>query len=358
MQVKQLFKDMAKYNTDIAYLKNEKADKDHIHRADEIFFDSKSYSEGNVLFGKEDVQNALDSIGGVIDNLTSGGGSVAWGAITGKPFNTVGNTLEAPGGVLNVNQNLFAPKDHLHTGTYAPISHSNNNSIHITTSDKTNIDKVPNLEQSVSNLNSIVTSSTKQYLVKTLAQRDALKELNHCDICHVTDEKKSYIYEKQEVNGNAITPEWILFSEFTTVDLNWSNVTNKPFATVGDGLTVTSQALKVNVDNTTIESTGSQIKVKDNVFAPKTHSHDVTWNDILQKPTTFSANLTSTNFVDSDSLVYATVTHNLNNDNVLVKAYGSDKQERFIGIEKVSVNAVKIWSDIKESLNVTVTPLV
>lgn len=357
MQVKQIFKDLADNKSKISNLEKTKADISHIHTASVITFDSSSFVSGNTLYGKADTQAALQAIGSVIDTLTNGGGTITWGGVTGKPFNNLGNQFSAVGGTLSIKDNIFAPINHNHNSEYAPISHSNNNDIHVNSSQKTNIDKIPTLEQSISNLNSLISTSTKQYLVKTIQQRDAIENLNHCDICHVTDERKSYIYEKTDVNGNSTSPEWILFSEFTTVDLAWSNVTDKPFNTIGDGLKSEGNVLKANLDNTTLVISGGKIKVKDNVFASHGHTHTVNWSDIADKPVVYTSNLKSSNFIDSDGLVNATITHNLNSNHVVVKAFGSDKQERFIAIEKVSTNAIKIWTDVKEDLEVVVYPM-
>lgn len=71
----------------------------------------------------------------------------------------------------------------------------------------------------------------------------------------------------------------------------WNKVTEKPFATVGEGLHVNNSSIKVNTDNSTVEIKNGKVAVKDEVFASFEHTHethDITWNEIDNKPAIFS----------------------------------------------------------------------
>lgn len=351
MNVSEVLIKIKKYGVEIEKLNNSMLD--HPRIAAKVSFDDSAYAEGSVLYNKKDVQRAIDSIGVVIDHISNGGGTVTWGGVTSKPFSSIGSTLDTTAGVLNVKDGLYSPNNHKHPD-YAPISHSSNNNIHVNSADKTNINKVPDIEKSIENINSLLANSTRQFLVKTLAERDALENLRHCDICHVTDVKKSFIYEKVDINGNEVSPEWIPFADFSVVKATWVGIEDKPFATVGNGLTVSSNNITINFDPVTMEIVGGKLKVKSNVYADKEHSHTINYSSLVGKPALYKEIVQVNTLTQADELYKKTISHNLACDDLVIKVFGQDKQERLVGVEQINNNSFILWTDTSEILNVTV----
>lgn len=137
----------------------------------------------------------------------------------------------------------------------------------------------------------------------------------------------------------------------------WNKVTEKPFATVGEGLHVNNSSIKVNTDDSTVEIKNGKVAVKDEVFAPFEHTHethDITWNEIDNKPAIFSKSCSADEWNDAEELVALTVNHMQNSTNLIVKVMGTDTIERLVAVEYIDADNIKIWSDIKEDVTVTI----
>lgn len=184
---------------------------------------------------------------------------------------------------------------------------------------------------------------------------EELDNTNHGDICHVIETKKTYILDKQDIDGDLINPEWIELADFNSlVTVDWSIINNKPFTTVGEGLQVVGDAIKVVADGSTVEIKEGKVSVKEGVFAAADHTHEVAWEEILNKPTVFSKNCTSSEWLDEEGLVSLIVKHDKDSMDLNVKVVGADNIERLVAVEYLDRNNIKIWSDTKESVTVTV----
>lgn len=328
------------------------------------------------------LQGEIDAVDGRVDALQEmvEGIETDWNSITAKPFESIGTSLEVvtegkalevkldgttleknATGAVKVKDGVFALEGHNHDEAYATKAHEQNQGIHLTAEEKVNVGKIPTIESDVNILKTTVGAASTHVIVGTLSELEDLKETcNHATIAHVIETNETYILEKDEdSNGNHITPEWIKLSDSDAlVSVDWEVINSKPFSTVAQGLTVEGDALKVSTDNTTIEIAGGKIKVKDGVFANLDHTHVVDFNDIVNKPTTFVKNYTAENFIDGTEenigLCYIIVDHNKNSKNLNVTVVGTDEMERFVGIEYISENSIKIWSDEKETVNVRV----
>lgn len=333
------------------------------------------------IAGDQALQTNIDAVDTKVEDLKTivDGIETTWDAVTGKPFETVGKTLTVSAdktvdvkvdgttveakadGSLAVKDGVFAPLSHNHDSAYASKNHELNTEIHLTSDEKVNVGKIPAIETDVNLLKTTVGASSAHIIVATKAELEGLiATANHATIAHVIETKETYILEKDsDINGNAITPEWIKLSDSDAlVSVDWSVINNKPFSTVTGGLVVEGDAIKVSTDGTTVEVVDNKVKVKDGVFAEAGHTHVVDFNDVVNKPTTFTKEFAAANFVDGtgldEGLCYITVEHGKNSRNLKVTAIGSDNLERLIGIEFVDNNTIKVWSDEKETLNVSV----
>ena len=326
---------------------------------------------------KEDAKlsEAITGLGGRVDSLEEGlaGIELTWDRVTDKPFETLGSTLEKSvsgelnvkvdnttiakktDGSLEVKAGVFAAEGHNHDGEYATKAHELNEGIHLTAVEKVNVGKIPTIESEISALKSTVGSASQHHIVMTLQEMEDLDNTNHGDICHVIETKKTYILDKQDIDGDLINPEWIELADFNSlVTVDWSIINNKPFTTVGEGLEVVGDAIKVVADGSTVEIKEGKVSVKEGVFAAAEHTHEVTWEEVLNKPTVFSKNCTSSEWLDEEGLVSLIVKHDKNSMDLNVKVVGADNIERLVAVEYLDRNNVKIWSDTKESVTVTV----
>ena len=331
-----------------------------------------SANQGRVLDEKiTELKNTVDNI------------DLTWDKIEEKPFEQLStsftvsddtktldvkideNTLtKLADGEIAVKDGVFATADHNHDDVYAPISHSQDDSIHLTADEKANVGKIPTIESDVNLLKTTVGASSAHIIVQTLAELPGLIDTNnHATIAHVIETKETYILEKNEdSNGNGTTPEWIKLSDADAlISVDWSVINNTPFSTVSEGLTVDGEALKVATDEATLEIADGKVKVKDGVFAAEGHTHVVDFNEVVNKPVAFTKEYTEANFIDGvdedAGLFYLVVDHNKNSKNLKIAVIGNDGCERFVGIEYDSENTVKIWSDEKESVTVIVNSL-
>lgn len=327
------------------------------------------------------LQSNINAVDAKVDALQEvvEGIETTWDAVTGKPFDLVGNTLEvsagrelnvktdnttieaSANGAIKVKDGVFALEGHNHDEAYASKDHELNTEIHLTAEEKVNVGKIPTIESDVNLLKTTVGAASTHIIVNTVTELAGLIDsCNHATIAHVIETNETYILEKNsDINGNQITPEWIKLSDADAlVSVDWSVINNKPFSTVAEGLVVEGDALKVSTDNTTLEIVGGQVKVKDNVFADKDHNHVIDFNDVVNKPVAFSRSYTEANFIDGvgsdEGLFYLSVDHDKNSKNLHVSVVGSDNIERFVAIEYTTNNNISIWSDTKESVTVTI----
>lgn len=329
------------------------------------------------------LQGKIETVDGRVDALEEMVNSIEtdWASITDKPFETLGTSLEVSGstldvkvdgvtleksetGAVKVKDGVFSLEGHNHDELYASKAHEENQEIHLTSEEKVNVGKIPTLVSDVDMLKATVSGASTHIIVETVEELEALKATcNHATIAHVIATNETYILEKDsDSNGNSITPEWIKLSDSDAlVSVDWNVINSKPFSTVSEGLTVEGDALKVSTDEATIEIADGKIKVKDGIFADADHDHVIDFNDIINKPVAFTKSYAVENFVDGTEedagLVYLVVDHNKNSKNLKVTAVGNDSIERFIGIEYTSENSIKVWSDVKENLTVTVNCL-
>lgn len=327
-----------------------------------------SANQGRVLKEKiTTVDGKVTNVTNRLDSLT-----LPWNKVTSKPFESMGSTLKNESGALNVKidnativtkadgslevrDNLFALSGHTHDTRYASKAHENNQTIHLTADEKTNVGQLPTIQSDIATLKSTVGAASKHHIVMTVEEMNALQNTNHGDICHVISTKKTYILDKLDTDKDSVQVEWIELADFNSlVTVDWSIINSKPFATVGEGLHVDSDAVKVKTDNSTVEIRNGQVAVKNNVFAPFQHTHEVTWQAITNKPTIFSKECSANSWIEEDGLVYLTIPHMKNSTNLVVKVVGTDKIERLVAVEHVNANSIKIWSDEKEDVTVTV----
>lgn len=323
------------------------------------------------------VDAKVDALQGIVDGIET-----TWDAVTGKPFEVLGNTLEvstgkelnvktdgvtieaSANGAIKVKDGVFALHGHNHDDQYASKAHEENEGIHLTVDEKANVGKIPTIENDVNLLKTTVGAASTHIIVNTKAELAGLIDTcNHATIAHVIETNETYILEKDsDINGNQITPEWIKLSDADAlVSVDWGVVNNKPFSTVAEGLTVADDKLTVAVDGTTIELANGKVAVKDGVFAEADHTHVVDFADVINKPVAFKQSYTQDNFVDGagldEGLFSLDVQHNKNSKNLKVTVVGNDNIERFVAIEYTDNNNIKIWSDEKESVTVTVNSL-
>lgn len=269
------------------------------------------------------------------DLIIAGGAATDWSEVANKPFSTVDSTkFDVTGdNTLTIKNNLYATK-----------AHELDNAIHVNSTDKANIGKITGMEASISALQSALSGQTQHYIKKTLAERDALTPTaKHGDICLVIDNSTTYILDKNDIDQDSVNPEWIKISDFETIGalVEWNTIQHKPFD---------------NIDGTTIVKDGNNIKVKDNLYADKNHSHTVNWGDVQNKPANFVQAKDTASWQDDSAtgLVYIAVAHNKNLPSPQVIVVGADKLDRLVGVEYVDNNNIKIWSDVKEAVTVTV----
>lgn len=325
----------------------------------------------------------LEGVTSRVDKLEEdlAGIELTWDKVTDKPFDTLGQTLKvtdgqvdvkvdgvtiAPkaDGTLEVVDGVFSKADHNHDDAYASKDHELNQEIHLTAEEKVNVGKIPTIETDVNLLKQTVGAASTHIIVETLAELPGLIDsCNHATIAHVVETNETYILEKSEdINGNQVTPEWIKLSDSNAlVSVDWSVINNKPFSSIAEGLIVDGDALKVATDDTTLEIVDGKVKVKDDVFAEKEHTHVVDFADVVNKPVAFTNNYSAANFIDGvgedAGLCYLIVDHNKNSKNLKVTVIGNDGLERFVGIGYDSENTITIWSDEKESVTVIVNSL-
>ena len=323
---------------------------------------------------KQEVNDRIDEIEEKVDAIET-----TWDAVTDKPFESLGESFDVQDDTLNikvdedtvvvkddgslaVKEDTFAPLLHNHDSAYASKAHEENEEIHLTAEEKENVGKIPTIESEVELLKTTVGAAATHIIVETLAELESLKDTcNHATIAHVIETNETYILEKNEdINGNQVTPEWIKLSDADAlVSVDWSAIKNKPFSTVSDGLTVDQEALKVDVDDETIEiSDQGQLKIKDGVFSEEGHTHVVKFEDVINKPVAFKKDFEEDQLVegenDDEGLFSLEVKHDKSSENLQVKVIGENKLERFVAIEYVDENNIKIWTDEKEKLTVIV----
>ena len=334
-----------------------------------------STEETNRVAEDERLSQAISGLDTRVDSIEEelAGIELTWDRVTNKPFDTVGKTLKVSStkqldvkvddatigskkdGTLEVKDGVFAPFLHNHDSAYASKAHELNQEIHLTASEKLNVAKIPTMETDISALKSTVGSVSQHHIVMTFEEMEDLENTNHGDICHVVETKKTYILDKQDVDGDLINPEWIELADFNSlVTVDWSIINNKPFATVGEGLQVVGDAIKVVADGSTVEIKEGKVAVKEGVFAAADHTHTVAWEEVTNKPTIFSKNCAVSEWVEEEGLVSLTVSHAKNSTNVIVKVLGADNIERLVAVEHLDANSIKIWSDEKEAVSVTV----
>lgn len=336
---------------------------------------------GERLAGDQALQGLIDGLDARLGSVETDLSNIStdWADIESKPFETLGSTLEVTEGTkldvkidgstiiktelgaLQVADGLFANEGHNHDEDYASKAHEENQEIHLTAEEKVNVGKIPTIESDVNLLKTTVGASSTHVIVQTLSELEGLIEsCNHATIAHVIESNETYILEKDsDVNGNFITPEWIKLSDADAlVSVDWSVINDKPFSTVGQGLVVEEDAVKVNTDETTITIEDGKIKVADGVFSTVDHTHTVTWEEIVNKPTVFTTQVSAEAWqlgTDLDEGLFSTVVeHNKNSEDVDVKVYGVNKLERLVAVEVIDENSVKIWTDTAEIVNVKV----
>ena len=384
MQIKQLLLKLKSFGLDINELKSKDTDLqdqitnlkeqvDNLNVSETILREiEKAFAEFDKYIDAADatLQGNIDKVEQKVTALqgTVNGIDKSWAAVTNKPFETLGTTLEASqGNVLNVkvdNTTIEASAGgnlKVKDDVFASKGHELNTDIHLTTNEKANVAKITTIENEVNLLKTTVGTASAHIIVKTKAELEGLKDTsNHATIAHVIDTNETYILEKDtDVNANLTTPEWIKISDSDAlVSVDWSAINSKPFNTVSDGLRVDADAIKVNTDDTTIEINKNKIKVKDGVFSKIDHTHVVDFNDITNKPTVFTEQIKVSNFTegtDADTgLSYVVIEHNKKSMNIDVKAFGADNIERLICVEHVNENSFKLWTDEKENLTVRV----
>lgn len=333
-----------------------------------------STEEANRVAEDAKLSSAISGVSERVDSLVEEVSNIelTWDRVNNKPFDVVGKTLKTTSGELNVKvdeatlsakedgtlevkDGVFAPFLHNHDSAYASKDHELNQNIHVTATEKANLAKIPTMETDIAALKSTVGAASQHHIVMTVSEMQALENCNHGDICHVIDTKKTYILDKNDVDGDGLNPEWIELADFNSlVSVDWSIINNKPFATVGEGLEVVGDAIKVVADGSTVEIKDGKVSVKEGVFAAADHSHIVTWEEVVNKPTVFAKSFSSSDFVEEDGLVSLTVKHDKNSTNIVVKVVGADNIERLVAVEYMDANTVKVWSDEKESVSVTV----
>lgn len=299
---------------------------------------------------------------------------LTWDRITSKPFETLGSTVKKSetgaldvkldnttieskvDGTLQVKDGVFAAEGHNHDTAYATKAHEENKEIHLTSEEKVNVGKIPTIESEVTTLKSTVGAASQHHIVMTVVEMNALENTNHGDICHVIETKKTYILDKEDTDQDSIVEEWIELADFNSlVTVDWSIIQNKPFATVGEGLVVSGDIIKVLADDTTIEIKDGKISVKEDVFSTVDHTHEILWEDIQQKPNTFFRSYAASEWIDSeDGLVYLVVEHNRQSVQLHTQVVGSDNIERLVAVEYIDANSIKVWSDKKEIVTVSI----
>lgn len=80
----------------------------------------------------------------------------------------------------------------------------------------------------------MMSTDTRSYLFKTIAERDAFQDLRHCDRCSVMETRSDYIYDANDTDGDGENPEWIQTSSWDTIEgMTWDIIKGKPnFAVV------------------------------------------------------------------------------------------------------------------------------
>lgn len=364
MLKRDVLKNQIKFKNEITDLKNNKANANHSHASTEISFDNSKYETNSTLHNKNNVQEALESIGDAVDTLSSGGGTVAWSGISNKPFTNLGSTMDAIGGSLNVKldnntitkdsngslkvvDNKYSEKTHNHDNSYTPISHANDNDIHVTLGDKTSINKIPSLESAIAIINASLGATTKQHIKKTLDEMKLI-DANHGDICHVIDESTTYIYDKDNINQTGEHSEWIKVSDFNSLtSVDWSIINNKPFNTIGNGLINNGGSLDINIDTSNMVLSGGKIKVKDNIYASINHNHS--FKNLTEKP---YFNTTIDSFILSDGLYYKDIRHGLKTKNIILSGYNSLNEEVMVFCDTTDIDNARIWTDVNERLRI------
>lgn len=384
MQVKQLLLKLKSFGLDINELKSKDTDlqsqietlKEQVNNLnvsetilreiEKAFAEFDKYVDAAdaTLQGNIDkVDQKVTALQGEVDGIDK-----SWTAVTSKPFETLGTTLEASqGNALDVkvdNTTIEASADgnlKVKDNVFASKGHELNENIHLTTNEKANVAKITTIENEVNLLKTTVGATSAHIIVRTEAELEGLKNTsNHATIAHVIETNETYILEKdRDVNENQTTPEWIKISDSDAlVSVDWSAINGKPFNAVSEGLIVDAEAIKVDTDGTTIEIDQNKIKVKGGVFSKIDHTHVVNFNDITNKPTVFTKQIVVSDFTegaDADTgLSYVVIKHNKNSMNIDVKAFGTDKIERLICVEHVNENSFKLWTDEKENLTVRV----
>ena len=166
---------------------------------------------------------------------------LTWDRVNNKPLETIGSSLKVSDtnelnvkidgdtlsqradGTLEVKDGVFASAGHNHDDQYASKAHEENQEIHLTAAEKVNVGKIPAMESDITALKSTVGAASQHHIVMTIAEMEVLENTNHGDICHVVETKKTYILDKNDIDGDGQNPEWIELADFNSlVTVDWS----------------------------------------------------------------------------------------------------------------------------------------
>ena len=85
------------------------------------------------------------------------------------------------------------------------MEHTSNEDIHFTVDEREAVAKIGSLEQAIENINTILGGTTRQHIVSSLEEMYNLEDVLHADICHVLEEKETYLYDKNDLVGDGDT---------------------------------------------------------------------------------------------------------------------------------------------------------